>query len=81
MATLTGTAEAVADLLAARAAAGGAEVLGPVPAADEQERMLVRVPRSAAAGAGPGAARGGGGAQRPKAAAPVRVQVDPADLF
>ena len=41
-----------------------AELLGPVPAADDQERMLrPGVPRPGG-GAGPRPARGGGGAQR-----------------
>ena len=47
MASVTGRAEAVAELLAAARLPDGAEVLGPVPADDEQERMLVRVTRAA----------------------------------
>jgi primosomal protein N' (replication factor Y) len=81
MASLTGTPEAVADLLATARLPDGAEVLGPVPAGGEQERMLVRVPRSRA----PELARalhGAAGARSArKAAQAVRVQVDPAELF
>ncbi len=81
MASLTGHADAVADLLAATRLPDGAEVLGPVPAADDQERMLVRVSRARA----PELARAlhDAAAHRSarKAALPVRIQIDPADLF
>ena len=45
MASLTGTAAAVADLLAAADLPAEAQVIGPVPADDGAERMLLRVPR------------------------------------
>ncbi|HVT21142.1 MAG TPA: primosomal protein N' [Mycobacteriales bacterium] len=48
MAALTGSPDAVAELLASAALPPAAEVLGPVPALDadpQDERILVRVPR------------------------------------
>ncbi|WDZ82339.1 primosomal protein N' [Micromonospora cathayae] len=81
MASVTGSAAAVADLLAEARLPEQAEVLGPVPAADDRERMLVRVPRGrAAALAGALHAAAGVRAAR-KAVDPVRVQVDPLELF
>ncbi|WP_425394417.1 primosomal protein N' [Actinoplanes subtropicus] len=49
MASLTGKPAAVAELLAVARLPAGTEVLGPVPADDDQERMLVRTSRSQAA--------------------------------
>ncbi|MGN6472159.1 MAG: primosomal protein N', partial [Mycobacteriales bacterium] len=48
MAALTGSAEAVAELLTSASLPPAAELLGPVPAMDgdpDDERMLIRVPR------------------------------------
>ncbi|PTA43863.1 primosomal protein N' [Micromonospora sp. RP3T] len=81
MASVTGVAEAVADLLAGARLPDGAEVLGPVPAEEGRERMLVRVPRSRA-GALAGALHAAAGQRSArKAAEPVRLQVDPLSLF
>ncbi|MEW2385393.1 primosomal protein N' [Micromonospora sp. NPDC047707] len=81
MASVTGPPAAVADLLAEARLPEDAEVLGPVPADDDRERMLVRVPRArAAALAGALHAAAGVRAAR-KAADPVRLQVDPLALF
>jgi len=81
MASLTGKPAAVADLLAAAALPAGADRLGPVPVTDGRERLLVRVPRRE----GPALAAALASAQRVrsarKAAEPVRVEVDPLDLF
>ncbi|RKR91694.1 replication restart DNA helicase PriA [Micromonospora pisi] len=81
MASLTGTPEAVADLLAATRLPDGAELLGPVPAARGQERMLVRVPRGRAASLAVALHEAAGVRTARKAAEAVRVQVDPLDLF
>lgn len=90
MAALTGSASAVADLLALLELPAGAEVLGPVPvvgrlpgqpdAAETGERMLVRVPRQL--GAELAAALKAAQATRSarKAAGTVRVELDPAVL-
>ncbi|MGN9779528.1 primosomal protein N' [Micromonospora sp. H33] len=81
MASVTGPPAAVADLLAEARLPEDAEVLGPVPADGDRERMLVRVPRArAAALAGALHAAAGVRAAR-KAADPVRLQVDPLALF
>ncbi|WP_407567256.1 primosomal protein N' [Polymorphospora sp. A560] len=81
MASVTGVPEAVADLLAAARLPDGAVVLGPVPAGDGQERMLVRVARSGAAALARALHEAAGIRSARKAARPVRVQVDPHDLF
>ena len=81
MASLTGRTEAIAELLDAARLPEGAEVLGPVPAADDQERMLVRVSRSGAADMARALHEAAAVRSAKKAALPVRIQVDPADLF
>jgi primosomal protein N' (replication factor Y) len=45
MAAITGAASAVADLLDAAELPGSAQVIGPVPAGADSERVLVRTPR------------------------------------
>ncbi|WP_204946250.1 primosomal protein N' [Micromonospora luteifusca] len=81
MASVTGPAEAVADLLAAARLPADAEVLGPVPAEEGRERMLVRVPRARAAALAEALHSAAGARAARKAADPVRLQVDPLSLF
>jgi primosomal protein N' (replication factor Y) len=81
MASVTGTPDAVADLLAAAKLPAAAELLGPVPAADDQERMLVRVPRSGARALATALHDAAGVRSARKARDPVRVQVDPLELL
>jgi primosomal protein N' (replication factor Y) len=81
MASLTGRPEAVAEMLDAIRLPDGAEVLGPVPAADDQERMLLRVSRSKAAGLAHALHEAAAARSAKKANLPVRIQVDPSDLF
>ncbi|NES13501.1 MULTISPECIES: primosomal protein N' [Micromonospora] len=81
MASVTGVAEAVADLLAGARLPDGAEVLGPVPADEGRERMLVRVPRTRAAALARALHVAAGQRSARKAAEPVRLQVDPLALF
>ncbi|WP_435831265.1 primosomal protein N' [Micromonospora arborensis] len=81
MASVTGAAEAVADLLAAARLPADAEVLGPVPADEGRERMLVRVPRARAAALAEALHSAAGARTARKAADPVRLQVDPLSLF
>jgi primosomal protein N' (replication factor Y) len=81
MASVTGKAEAVAELLSAAKLPDGAELLGPVPADDEQERMLVRVNRGRAAEMAHALHEASGVRSARKAALPVRIEVDPAALF
>ncbi|MGW2626325.1 primosomal protein N' [Micromonospora taraxaci] len=81
MASVTGPAEAVADLLSAARLPEDAEVLGPVPAEEGRERMLVRVPRARAAALAEALHSAAGARAARKAADPVRLQVDPLSLF
>ncbi|WP_030488408.1 primosomal protein N' [Micromonospora chokoriensis] len=81
MASVTGSAEAVADLLAATRLPDDAEVLGPVPAEEGRERMLVRVPRARAAALAEALHSAAGVRTARKAVDPVRLQVDPLSLF
>ncbi|MER7167781.1 primosomal protein N' [Micromonospora sp. NPDC000207] len=81
MASVTGLADAVADLLAGARLPAEAEVLGPVPADDDRERMLVRVPRSRAVELAGALHSAAGTRTARKAADPVRLQIDPLTLF
>jgi primosomal protein N' (replication factor Y) len=81
MASVTGGSGAVADLLAAARLPEGAELLGPVPVREEQERMLVRVPRSAGRALAQALHEAMGVRTARKAPEPVRVQVDPLELL
>nr|WP_158573808.1 primosomal protein N' [Micromonospora craniellae] len=81
MASVTGLPVAVADLLAQARLPDGAELLGPVPADGERERMLVRVPRTRAAALAEALHAAAGVRTARKAADPVRLQVDPLALF
>ncbi|WP_436527918.1 primosomal protein N' [Actinoplanes sp. HUAS TT8] len=81
MASVTGPAPAVAELLTIADLPDGTEQLGPVPARDDQERMLLRVSRSGAAGLAHALHVAAGVRSARKAAVAVRIQVDPAELF
>ncbi|WP_326564264.1 primosomal protein N' [Micromonospora peucetia] len=81
MASVTGSPAAVADLLAEARLPAEAELLGPVPADGERERMLVRVPRARAAALAGALHSAAGVRAARKAADPVRLQVDPLALF
>ncbi|WP_198171015.1 primosomal protein N' [Actinoplanes awajinensis] len=81
MASVTGPAPAVADLLTIADLPDGTEQLGPVPAGEEQERMLLRVSRSRAAELAHALHVAAGVRSARKAAVAVRIQVDPAELF
>jgi primosomal protein N' (replication factor Y) len=81
MASLTGKPEAVAELLAAARLPEGAELLGPVPAGDDQERMLVRTSRSQAAAMAHALHEAAAVRSARKAALTVRIEVDPLTIF
>jgi primosomal protein N' (replication factor Y) len=81
VASLTGTPDAVADLLAAAQLPETAELLGPVPADEDTERMLVRVPRSAGRALAAALHAAIGVRSAKKARDPVRVQIDPLELL
>ncbi|MBT8224323.1 MAG: primosome assembly protein PriA, partial [Dactylosporangium sp.] len=79
IATVTGPPEAVADLLAQARLPAEAEVLGPVPASDDGERMLVRTPRSAGRALAVALRSAAGVRSARKATDFVRVRIDPPD--
>ncbi|MFI5912685.1 primosomal protein N' [Dactylosporangium sp. NPDC051541] len=82
IAALTGPPAAVAELLSLAELPPGAEVLGPVPAAEEgHERMLVRTTRSAGKALALALKTAAGARSVRKAADPVKIQVDPLDLL
>ncbi|WP_230860012.1 primosomal protein N' [Actinoplanes aureus] len=81
MASVTGQTAAVSELLSLARLGDDVEVLGPVPATDDQERMLLRVSRSRAAELAHALHEAAAVRSARKAALTVRVQVDPADLF
>jgi primosomal protein N' (replication factor Y) len=81
MASLTGRPEAVAEFLDVLKLPDDADVLGPVPAGDGSERMLVRVSRGRAAELARALHEAAATRSVRRAALPVRVQIDPADLF
>jgi primosomal protein N' (replication factor Y) len=81
VASITGTPDAVADLLAAARLPDDAELLGPVPAPDGQERMLVRVSRSGGRTLAAALHSAAGVRSARKARDPVRIRVDPLELL
>ncbi|WP_307873217.1 primosomal protein N' [Paractinoplanes ovalisporus] len=81
MASLTGKAEAVADFLNVARLPADTELLGPVPADEEQERMLLRVPRSQAAAMAHALHEAAAVRSAKKAPLTVRVEIDPSALF
>jgi primosomal protein N' (replication factor Y) len=78
--SLTGVPEAVAELVAAAHLPAQAELLGPVAVGDS-ERTLLRVPRSAGAALAAALAAAAGVRSAKKSPDPVRVQVDPLELW
>jgi primosomal protein N' (replication factor Y) len=82
VAALTGVPDAVADLVASARLPDGAEVLGPVPLGEDgPERMLVRTPRSAGLALAAALHDAAGVRSARKAPDPVRIQVDPLELW
>ncbi|BCJ30559.1 putative primosomal protein N' [Actinocatenispora sera] len=89
MASLTGTAPAIAELLAAATLPDGTDELGPVPVptpraapdAPERERLLLRVPRPQAPALAAALRAATAVRSARKGADPVRVQIDPLDLL
>jgi primosomal protein N' (replication factor Y) len=81
VASLTGAPAAVADLLAATVLPDGAELLGPVPAGEGQERILVRTSRATGRALATALRAAAGVRSAKKAPDPVRIQIDPLELL
>jgi primosomal protein N' (replication factor Y) len=85
MASVTGPAPAVAELLALAALPDGAMTLGPVPVSsgeDAQERVLIRVAQRSAGAALAAALHAAAGVRSArKAEGSLRIQVDPRELW
>ncbi len=81
MASVTGHAEAVAEFLDAARLPDDVELLGPVPAADDQERMLLRVSRGRAAALARALHEAAAVRSVKKSVHPIRIQIDPAELL
>jgi primosomal protein N' (replication factor Y) len=82
MASLTGPADAVAELLALADLPEGVQTLGPVEVGDVEERVLVRVAQRSAGAALAAALHAAAGVRSArKAPGSVRVQVDPRELW
>ena len=79
LATITGDPGAVDDATTLLSAPPGAEVLGPVPVGDDEERVVVRVPRAQGAALSH-ALRELQQVRSGRKLDPVRIQVDPAEL-
>ena len=81
MVSLTGEPAALAALVSASALPDGADLLGPVPAAEAgQERLLVRAPRSLGRQVVAALRAGAGVRSAHKDARSVRIQVDPREV-
>ena len=79
MASVEGPPAAVAELLAALPEGARADVLGPVPAGEGTERVLLRAARSDAGGLA-AALKAAAGVRSARKAEPVRVELDPRTL-
>jgi primosomal protein N' (replication factor Y) len=81
MATLTGVASAVRQMLDELQLPAGAQVLGPVPVDESRERAMIRVPRGGGAALATALKGASGVRAARKAPDVVRVSVDPLDLI
>jgi primosomal protein N' (replication factor Y) len=80
VASLTGPAAAVAELLEAAELPDGTEILGPVDADKDQERMLVRTSRSGGRALALALRAAAGVRSARKSPHTVRIQIDPFQL-
>ncbi len=81
IASMSGTPAAVAELLTVARLPERAEVLGPVPAADGEERYLVRVPRGDGRRLADALHAAVGVRSARKSPDAVRIQIDPHELL
>ncbi|HWB35737.1 MAG TPA: primosome assembly protein PriA, partial [Rugosimonospora sp.] len=81
IASLTGTPEAIADLLGAARLPDEVERLGPVPLPDGPERLLLRTVRRAGPALAEALRAAAGVRSARKRPDPVRIQLDPRELL
>jgi primosomal protein N' (replication factor Y) len=81
IAALIGTPSAVTELVELARLPDPHEVLGPVPTADDQQRLLVRVSREAGGALALALHQAAGVRSARKAPDPVKVVLDPVELF
>jgi primosomal protein N' (replication factor Y) len=74
-----GPPSAVAELLRALPDGAGSDVLGPVPAGEGLERVLLRTPRRNGADLA-GALKAAAGVRSARKAEPLRIELDPRTL-
>jgi primosomal protein N' (replication factor Y) len=81
MASLTGSTEAVAELMSGARLPDTAQVVGPVPMGEDGERLLVRVPRAQGADLARELKAAAAARSVRRTAEPVRIQLDPHELI
>jgi primosomal protein N' (replication factor Y) len=81
MASITGPAPAVAETLAAADLPEPSEVIGPVPVSEGIERTLIRVPRGHGAELAAALKVAASARSARKATDPVKIALDPLELF
>jgi primosomal protein N' (replication factor Y) len=81
MASITGPAPAVAETLAAAELPESSEVIGPVPVSEGIERTLIRVPRGHGAELAAALKVAASARSARKATDPVKIALDPLELF
>jgi primosomal protein N' (replication factor Y) len=80
IADLSGAPADIADLLASVQLPATAEVLGPVPVVDREERVLIRVARAEGAALAAALKAGQGARSARRDGAAVRVRLDPVEI-
>jgi primosomal protein N' (replication factor Y) (superfamily II helicase) len=81
MASLTGPAAAVSELISSARLPRDAQVIGPVPMGADGERLLIRVPRERGAELARELKAAAAGRSARRSAEPVRIQLDPRELL
>ena len=79
MASIEGPPAALAEVLTGLADDARADVLGPVPAGEDRERVLLRAPRTTGVDLA-AALKAAAGVRSARKAEPVRVELDPRTL-
>jgi primosomal protein N' (replication factor Y) len=81
LASLTGSAAAVTELIGTAQLPADAQVVGPVPVSGDAQRVLVRVPRTQGAELARALKTAAAGRSARRSAEPVRIELDPAELI